>query len=175
MQGSNHELQSVNEEINTVNAEYQEKMALMNRLDAELNSMIQSVGVATVFLDEALLITRFSPEACSVFKLRESDIGRPLGDIAHKLKYPELQEDIRDTIRTGVSLEREAAAEDGALYRVRITPYAIRSSGHRGAVVTLRDVTVHRDLARLQGATDALPDHVAALDVDGTILLPNKA
>ncbi|MCE8468992.1 PAS domain-containing protein, partial [Rhodovulum sulfidophilum] len=175
LQGSNHELQSVNEEINTVNAEYQEKMALMNRLDAELNSMIQSVGVATVFLDEALLITRFSPEACSVFKLRESDIGQPLGDIAHKLKYPALQEDIRDTIRTGVSLEREAAAEDGALYRVRITPYAIRSSGHRGAVVTLRDVTVHRDLARLQGAIDALPEHVAALDVDGTILLTNKA
>ncbi|TDX31857.1 CheR family methyltransferase [Rhodovulum visakhapatnamense] len=175
LQSSNEELQSVNEEINTVNAEYQEKMAMLNRLNADLTSMIRAVGVATVFLDEALLITRFSPDACSVFKLRESDVGRPLGDIAHRLKYPALLDDIRDTIRTEVSFEREATAEDGALYRVRIMPYAVQSTGHRGAVVTLTNVTVYRDLARLQGVIDALPEHIAVLDFDGTIVLTNKA
>ncbi|WP_414896956.1 CheR family methyltransferase [Rhodovulum sp. YEN HP10] len=175
LQGANAELQWVNEEINALNADYQEKMALMNRLNADLGSMVQSAGVATVFLDEALLITRFSPEACSVFKLRDSDIGQPLCDIAHKLHYPDLLEDIRDTIRSEAGFERETTAEDGALYRVRITPYAIQASGHRGALVTLRDVTAHRDLARLRGVIDAMPEPVAALDADGTITLVNKA
>lgn len=175
LQSSNEELQSVNEEINTVNAEYQEKMALLNRLNADLSSMIRAVGLATIFLDDALLITRFSPDAVSVFKLRESDIGRPLGDITHRLKYPNLLEDIRRTIGSEERLEREVMTNDGEFFRVRIVPYPVRSSGHRGAVVTLMNVTVYRDLARLQGVIDALPEHVALLDGDGTIILTNSA
>jgi len=175
LQSSNEELQSVNEEINTVNAEYQEKMALLNRLNGDLSSMIRAVGIATIFLDEALLITRFSPDASAIFKLRDGDVGRPLGDIAHRLKYPNLLSDIRATIRSENRCEREVMAEDGKLYRVRIVPYSIASTGHRGAVVTLMNVTVYRDLARLQGIIDALPEHVAVLDFDGTIVLTNQA
>lgn len=175
LQSSNEELQSVNEEINTVNAEYQEKMALLNRLNADLSSMIRAVGLATIFLDDALLITRFSPDASAVFKLRESDIGRPLGDITHKLNYPNLLDDIRQTIGSEERLEREVTTNDGEFFRVRVVPYPVRASGHRGAVLTLMNVTVYRDLARLQGLIDALPEHVALLDLDGTIILTNSA
>ncbi|ARE38361.1 Chemotaxis protein methyltransferase [Rhodovulum sp. P5] len=175
LQSSNEELQSVNEEINTVNAEYQEKVSLLNRLNGDLSSMIRAVGVATVFLDETLSITRFSPDACSVFKLRESDVGRPLEDIAHRLKYTTLIEDIHETIRTENRCEREVVGDDGELYRVRIVPYSIQTSGQRGAVLTIMNVTVYRDVARLQGIIDALPEHVAVLDFDGTIMLTNAA
>ena len=36
-------------------------------------------------MNDQLLITRFSPDATQVFKLRDSDVGRPLEDIAHVL------------------------------------------------------------------------------------------
>ncbi|GAA0303150.1 chemotaxis protein CheB [Rhodovulum strictum] len=175
LQSSNEELQSVNEEINTVNAEYQEKISLLNRLNADLGSMLRAVGVAAVFVDEMLLITRFSPDAGKIFKLRDSDVGRPLGDITHRLKYPALIDDIHDTIRTEDRCEREVLGEDGEIYRVRIVPYSIKTSGQRGAVITVMNVTVYRNLAKLQGIIDALPEHIAVLDFDGTILLTNAA
>ncbi|TCM75901.1 chemotaxis protein CheB [Rhodovulum steppense] len=175
LQSSNEELQSVNEEINTVNAEYQEKISLLNRLNADLGSMLRAVGIATVFVDEMLLITRFSPDASKIFKLRDSDVGRPLGDITHRLRYPSLVDDIHDTIRTEDRCEREVIGDDGEIYLVRIVPYAIKASGQRGAVVTVMNVTVYRNLAKLQGIIDALPEHIAVLDFDGTILLTNAA
>ncbi|SIO24204.1 two-component system, chemotaxis family, CheB/CheR fusion protein [Rhodovulum sp. ES.010] len=175
LQSSNEELQSVNEEVNTVNAEFQEKMEQLNRANADLSSMIRAVGVATVFLDETLLIRRFSPDATRIFNLREGDIGRPLGDISHKLRYPDLLDNIRETIQSGTLLEREIAAGDSELFRLRISPYAVSGTTHRGVVLTLTDVTVHRTLKRLQSVIDALPEHVAVLHFDGTIAMANSA
>ncbi|MGD1984416.1 MAG: CheR family methyltransferase, partial [Chromatiaceae bacterium] len=75
LQSSNEELQSVNEELNTVNAEYQEKVGILNKVNADLDSMAKAVGVATVFVDDDMNLTRYSPDAVGIFKLRETDVG----------------------------------------------------------------------------------------------------
>ncbi len=71
LQSSNEELQSVNEELNTVNAEYQEKAIILSQLNADLEGMAKSSGVATIFVDENLNLTRFSQDAVQIFKLRK--------------------------------------------------------------------------------------------------------
>lgn len=175
LQSSNEELQSVNEELNTINAEFQEKMSILNQVNADLDSMFKASGVATIFVDEEIKLTRYSPDAAIIFKLRETDIGRPLDEIAHVLKYPSLIEDMHKTLRTPRMLEREARGPDGKMYLVRILPYAIASSKRKGVVSTFVDITAFHDHQRLQNILNALPEHVAVLEHDGSIAMVNEA
>ena len=176
LQSSNEELQSVNEEMSTVNAEFQEKMLLLNRLNADLDSMAKASAVATVFVDGALRITRFSPDATQLFKLRDTDLGRPLDDIADVLNYPDLMQDLRTTMANGRMVEREIATADrGKIYLARILPYRVPSLNDPGAVATFVDVTGFHDARRLQTVIDALPEHIAVIDPSGRIVLVNAA
>ena len=176
LQSSNEELQSVNEEMGTVNAEFQEKMHILNRVNADLDGMAKAAGVATVFVDEQLQITRFSPDAMQLFKLRDSDIGRRLDDIQHILKYPDLMIDLENTLLTDRMVEREIETINGHhAYLARLLPYVIPSTQVRGAVATFVDVTAFHDARRLQWVIDALPEHIAVLDPTGTIVLVNAA
>ncbi|NVO05792.1 MAG: PAS domain-containing protein [Rhodoferax sp.] len=176
LQSSNEELQSVNEELNTVNAEYQEKMLLLNRVNADLEGMGKATGVATVFVDGHMNITRFSPDAARIFRLRDSDIGRPLNDISHSLQYPGLMDDMARTLETNRTMEREVcgSAPEQILF-VRILPYSVPSTTERGVVTSVVDVSAYHDARRLQSVLDGLPEHVAVLDVDGTIRQVNAA
>jgi two-component system CheB/CheR fusion protein len=176
LQSSNEELQSVNEELNTVNAEYQEKMLLLNRVNADLESMGKATGVATVFVDAELNITRFSPDAANIFKLRDTDIGRPLDDISHSLRYPGLVRDMGLTLQTNRMIEHEVAGtEPDKMLFVRMLPYAIPSSTARGVVTSFVDVSAYHDARRLQAILDGLPEHVAVLESDGCIRMVNAA
>jgi two-component system CheB/CheR fusion protein len=176
LQSSNEELQSVNEEMSTVNAEFQEKMLVLNRLNADLDSMAKAAGVATIFLDAELHITRFSPDATQIFKLRDLDIGRPLEDIAHTLHYPGLADDLRLTLLTLRPIETEMSTTDEKkTYLIRILPYLVPSTTIHGLVATFVDVTAFHDAQRLQSIIDALPEHIAVLDHTGAIVMVNTA
>lgn len=175
LQSSNEELQSINEELNTVNAEYQEKVVVLHQLNADLDTMARAVGVATLFVDRELRLTRYSPDAVKLFKLREGDIGRPLDEIAHVLKYPSLIDDLRRTIDDGRLVEHRSNGPDDRLYLTRILPYGNVGANLGGAVATFVDITDFRDRQRLQTVLDALPEHIAVLEQDGTIALVNAA
>ena len=176
LQSSNEELQSVNEEMSTVNAEFQEKMLLLSRVNADLDSMAKAAGVATVFVDSDFNITRFSPDATQIFKLRELDIGRRLDDFSHSLLYPDLMVDLETTLNLQRTSEREViSTDDKKTYLVRMLPYLVPSSNHRGAVATFVDVTAVHDFKRLQVIMDALPEHIAVVDPAGVIVMINSA
>jgi two-component system CheB/CheR fusion protein len=176
LQSSNEELQSVNEEMGSVNAEFQEKMTLLNKANADLDNMAKASGVPTVFVDDKLEITRFSPDAKQVFKVRDSDVGRRLDDITHMLRYPGLMEDLSLTLQTGRMIEREVrTTDDTRTYLVRMLPYVMHSTLGTGAVITLVDITELLNAQRLQVIIDALPENIAVLDQHGTILMVNAA
>ena len=175
LQSSNEELQSVNEELNTVNAEYQEKIDILNRLNADLDNMAQAVAAGTVFVDENIHLTRFSPDATHIFKLRDTDLGRPLDDLAHTLLYPELIADLTHTLKEGVRIEKEIRGINGLHYFVRMLPYSVPSSSAKGAVITFMDVTALHEVSRLQHIIDSLSEHIAVLNSHGIITLVNMA
>ena len=175
LQSSNEELQSVNEELNTVNAEYQEKIDILNRLNADLDNMAEAVSAGTVFVDERMHLTRFSPDATQIFRMRDTDIGRPLDDLAHTLLYPELIADLSRTLKDGNRAEKEIRGINGLHYFVRILPYSVPSSNVKGAVITFMDVTALHEVSRLQGILDALSEHIAVLNSAGVITQVNAA
>ena len=175
LQSSNEELQSVNEELNTVNAEFQEKVMLLNRINVDLDTMAKAVGVATIFVDEQRIITRFSPAAVSIFKLREGDVGRPLDEITHRLKHPSIMADFEQTLASEQTLERELLSDEGKTYLMRIMFYKVPSSSAKGAVATFVDISAFQDAERLQSIIDALPEHIAVLEQDGTIAMVNAS
>jgi len=175
LQSSNEELQSVNEELNTVNAEYQEKAGILSQLNADLDSMAKASGVATIFVDEQLCLTRFSQDAMQIFKLRNSDIGRRLDDFAHILRYDNLIDDIESTLQLQRMSEREILSNDGRTFLVRILPYFVPSTTNKGVVASFVDITAYHDVQRLQAIIDALPEHIAVLEHDGKIVMVNQA
>ncbi len=175
LQSSNEELQSVNEELYTVNAENQEKIEILNRLNADLDSMAKAAAIATVFVDTQLRLTRFTPEATTLFKIRDNDIGRPIDDFTNLLQYPNFITDLRQTIERGEMFEHEIKAANNRHYLVRVLPYAVRPNEPRGAVATFVDITSLRDIEHLQAVLDSLPMQVAVLDNKGTITIANQA
>lgn len=175
LQSSNEELQSVNEELNTVNAEYQEKVLRLNQLNADLDTMAKAVGVATIFVDHNLNISRFSPDAVGLFKLRDSDLGRPLSDLHHSFNNEHLIEYFEQTLKTTRPFETELIHQNRKIFLLRILPYQIPSSDKHGAVASFIDVTAINDGKRLQATLDALPEHIAVLSTEGEIKLVNQA
>ncbi len=175
LQSSNEELQSVNEELYTVNAEHQEKIEILHRLNADMDSMARAVSIATVFVDPAIRITRFTAEARRYFRVQDSDIGRPLDHFAHNLTYPDFISEIRSTMVSGQMTEREVRASDGAAYLIRILPYTVREGDARGAVISVIDTTSLHTSKRLQAVLNSLPEHIAEIDAEGRITLVNRA
>ena len=175
LQSTNEELQSVNEELYTVNAENQEKIDILNRLNADLDNMTRAALIPTIFVDSSLKLTRFTPEASKIFRIREGDIGRRIDDFSHQMDYPEFLADLQRVIETAQVAEREVKTWDENWYLMRALPYIDRPRNISGAVVTLFDITHLKDAQRMQSILDSLPEHIAVLDPLGRINLVNQA
>lgn len=175
LQSTNEELQSVNEELYTVNSENQEKIEILNRLNADLDNMTRAALIPTLFLDESLKLTRFTPEARSIFRIRETDLGRPIDDFSHDLDYPELMIELKRVIDTAQLIEREVKTWNDQWYFVRILPYIDHPRGISSVVITFFEITYIKDAQRMQGVLDSLPEHIAVLDNQGVITSVNDA
>ena len=175
LQSTNEELQSVNEELYTVNAEYNAKLDVVVTLNADLDGMSQATGIATLFVDAQLLLVRFTPEAAALFRLRPDDIGRPIGNFNSPIVHAGLLDDLAQVLAGGPLVEREVAGQSGGRYLLRILGYADRPGAGRRAVLTLIDISRLRDARRLQAVIDSLPEHVAMLDIHGTVRRVNRA
>src|SRR6185436_10703058 len=78
LQSTNEELQSVNEELYSVNAEYQRKISDLTELANDMDNLLSSTDIGTIFLDRELRIRKFTPQITDNFNLLPPDIGRPI-------------------------------------------------------------------------------------------------
>ncbi|PPD35864.1 MAG: chemotaxis protein CheB [Methylomonas sp.] len=143
---SKEEMQSLNEELQTVNAELQIKVTDLSSVNNDMNNLLNSMEIATVFLDNTLNIRRFTSHATRLFKLIISDVGRPLTDIVSDLNYPQLHQDAQDVLRTLVFVEKQINTYDERWYKVRIMPYRTQDNVIDGVVITLIDITETKQL-----------------------------
>lgn len=142
LETSKEELQSLNEEVSTVNTELQEKISLLENTNNDLNNLLASTDIATIFLDSNALVRRFTPSAQRVFMLIGSDIGRSIQDITHRLRGNiNLAEEVRRASSKLQTIEDDVQDNDGNWYARRVAPY--RTTDHRidGAVATFADIT----------------------------------
>lgn len=142
LEASKEETQSLNEELSTINAELSSKIDDLDRANSDLRNLFDSTQVATVFLDQHLVIRTFTPAAAAFFNLRPGDVGRPLTELSSQLDYPRLKDDIRGVFTSGASHNEQLARDnEGKYHLVKLIPYRSHHANIDGVVVTLVDVT----------------------------------
>jgi two-component system, chemotaxis family, CheB/CheR fusion protein len=157
---SKEEMQSLNEELQTVNIELQSKIADYMEANNDMKNLLNSTDIATLFLDKDLNIRRFTAQLTKLFKLRQTDIGRPFTDMVTDLQYPEMAADAKKVLQTLVFKETDIATHDLHWFKVRIMPYRTLDDHIDGLVITFIDITEAKKLEiELQKAIEILKKH----------------
>ncbi len=141
LQSTNEELQSVNEELYTVNAEYQKKIAELSELTSDMDNLLESTEIGTIFLDRELKIRKFTPQIAQEFHLLPQDLGRPIDSFAHNIMHPELIDDLRRVVATEIPCEKDVQDRQGKWLFLRILPYRTKTKKVGGVVLTLIDIS----------------------------------
>jgi len=152
---SKEEMQSMNEELQTVNHELQAKVTELSRASNDMRNLLDSTEIATLFLDEALNVRRFTAQTTRIIKLIPGDTGRPITDIVTDLNYPDMVTDAREVLRTLVFREKDLSTTDGRWFKVRTMPYRTQENRIDGLVITFSDITVSKTLELALFATQA--------------------
>lgn len=181
LQSTNEELQSVNEELYSVNAEYQRKISDLTELANDMENLLASTDIGTVFLDAQLRIRNFTARAAEIFHLLPHDIGRPIENLSHSMDYPELASDFRKVLSTGKLVEKELRHSQRAFF-TRILPYRAKGSID-GVVLTLIDVTglkvaedaLFHERYLLNSLLSSVPDAIYFKDARGRFIRANHA
>ncbi|MCA9223795.1 MAG: PAS domain-containing protein, partial [Planctomycetales bacterium] len=154
----NEELQSANEELETSKEEIRENSDAMARINNDLENLLRSTQIATIFLDQEYLIRGFTPAVTVIYDLIATDIGRPLSlFVPHVENMPPLPD--QETLYERGVMEDTILAENGRSYIRRVLPYRTHVGDTEGIVVTFTDVTELRESEqRLSLALDATSD-----------------
>ena len=135
------ELQSINEELVTVNQELKIKIEELSQANNDLSNLINSTNIGTIFLDRSFRVKMFTPVAAGIFNLIDSDNGRSLSDITHKLNYQDLQKDIELVLENLQPLEREVRDQNGNFYLMQLTPYRTSEDHISGTIITFINIS----------------------------------
>jgi PAS domain S-box-containing protein len=178
LETSKEELQSVNEELTTVNQELKIKIDELSEANNDTRNLMNSTELGTIFIDRGMRIKLFTPRARTLFNLIPTDTGRPLLDITHKLRYPQLVADIEHVLDTLTMSEREVQSADEQWYIARVLPYRTADDRIAGAVLTFTDITARRRAEeavrggeeRLRLVVESVPDYaIITVDPQGRI------
>lgn len=174
LQASKEELQSVNEELVTVNTALQSKVDELTFANNDVKNLMESVQVGIIFLDLKLQIRRFTQASKLIVDLIPEDVGRPLKQFVHKLRYDGLIQDAQETLKTQKTKEVEVQTEGGTVHILRIMPYRTMDEQLSGVVLTLTDITQsklteearRKSDERFRAISSSTPDHILMQDRD---------
>jgi two-component system CheB/CheR fusion protein len=145
---------STNKELTALNLQLHEALERQRATSHDLQNVLYSTDVATIFLDTDLNVRLFTPVTKLLFSIVPVDIGRPLADLSSLAADGALLSDARTVLENFVPVEREIEAKTGAWYIRRILPYRTADNGVEGVVITFVDVTERRRYAEALAATE---------------------
>ncbi len=174
LETSKEEMQSINEELEVVNAELNTKNTALLRVNSDLRNLMESTQIATLFLDADSRIRGFTPAISALFHLRQSDIGRPITEVASRVPYPDLDLDVSEVTQTLVVRERVMRSEsDTSAFLARIRPYRTVENVIDGVVLTFTDISEREESAQgralLAAIVDSSRDIIIGHTREGTI------
>jgi two-component system CheB/CheR fusion protein len=106
-----------------------------------MKHLLESTGIATLFLDTELAVVRYTPQLTAVIAIETDDLSRVLSDLGRALSYDDLAGDARRALEHLTLVEREARSAKDRWYLVRMLPYRVASDVIGGVVITLIDIT----------------------------------
>ncbi|MDX1531288.1 MAG: PAS domain-containing protein, partial [Rhodothermales bacterium] len=183
LETSKEELQSTNEELQTVNHELKVKIDEISRAHADLQNLLDATDIATVFLDRALRIQRYTQNTAALFHIRPADVGRPLAELRPRLDYEHLTDDARRSFEQLELVEREVRGEDGRWFLARLRPYRTTDDQIEGVLLTFVDVTAQKraevraeaEAAFASHIVDTIRESLLVLDTDLRVLKANES
>jgi two-component system CheB/CheR fusion protein len=159
------EMQALNEELMTVNVQARAKTEELTELNNDINNLLNSSEIATLFLSNNLHIKSFTPFVTQIIPLVQSDIGRPITNLNFNLKYEHLVEDVKDVLTRLAPKEIKVESTGRKVYLLRIVPYRTLDNFIGGVVLSFRDITQLKSLqSQLQANQDYAKDMLDTLD-----------
>lgn len=185
LQSTNEELQSVNEELHTVNVEHQQRIEEIVSLNEDMDNLLKSTQIGTVFLDRDLRIRKFTPAIKEQFNLRDSDLYRPLSHFTTNFtgdSYKLMFDNIQTALTQKTSLEQEITTLTNKIYLLKINPFISAEDEIKGVVLSFIDITRNRrienSLADVNAKLDAILENSAVFitifGLDGKVLYANS-
>ena len=180
LQTSKEELQSLNEELETINEELGDKIEALGQANSDLDNLFHSTRVPTIFLDRELRIRKFTQATSEVLRVIDTDVGRPVLDVAARFPSAGLEADVHEVLRTLTPRVRRIRLEDGSsTYVMRIMPYRQRDNIIEGVVITFTDVTqldqALEQRSRLAAIVESSQDAIVGTTLDGVVSTWNAA
>ena len=139
---------STNENLTALNSQLQDTIESQRTTSDDLQNILYSIDVATLFLDTDLNIRFFTPATQSLFSFGSSDIGKPLANFHSLAADDTLLLDARTVLKTNVPIEREIERAADDIYNRRVLPYRTRNRGVEGVVITFTDITERKRVKR---------------------------
>lgn len=172
------ELQSINEEVTTINQELKSNVAELRESNSDLQNLMASSQIATIFLDSELRIKRFTPTATDLFHFISTDIGRPFSDLSHRFDYPAITKDTEQVLEQNCFLEREVRNLDRRWFLARMFPYRNPTGQGAGVVITCVDITDRKAseaaLRVLSSMVEFSNDAIISFTMEGNIASWNR-
>lgn len=177
LQSTNEELHSVNEELYTVNSEHQRKITELTELTDDMENLLDSIRVDTIFLDKHLKLRKFTLGIARTFRLIPQDVGRRIDSFNHDLRHEGLVSDIQSVLDSEKALEKEVQDVTGSWYLMRLLPYTSRGRVD-GVLLTLIDITpmkiAEQKLAEFSEIVEVSDDAIFKVDNEGMIRTWNR-
>ena len=152
LETSKEELQSVNEELITVNSELQTKIEQLAGMQNDMKNLLDNTDIGTIFLDQHMIIRRFTREATRIYRLVASDVGRPLNHIKSTMVEVDLLAAAQTVLASLTPYEREMQVDKDTWMLVRIQPYRTQENMIDGVVLTFSDISISIKAVATQAA-----------------------
>ena len=146
LETSTEELQSTNEELIAVNDELKHKIDQLDDVNNDLSNLLSATNIGTIFLDREMQLKRFTDPVKKYFNVLESDLGRPLEHLTHRLEYDDLVGDAEKVLESLQPREMMTRAQDGSSYLIRLLPYRTTDDRIDGVVLTFFDITDRQEV-----------------------------
>ncbi|HVS03938.1 MAG TPA: CheR family methyltransferase [Thermoanaerobaculia bacterium] len=141
LEASKEELQSLNEELTTTNRQLEERNEELRTLTSDLDNLLTSANVPTVFLDRELRIRRFTPATTDVLHVVPADAGRPLADLTLHVDDDRLLADAERVLDDPTPIATEVRGESGRWFARRALPYRNHEGEVDGVCLTFHEIT----------------------------------
>ncbi|MDX2304909.1 MAG: CheR family methyltransferase [Microscillaceae bacterium] len=183
LQSTNEELQSVNEELYTVNTELQAKISEVTEVNNDLNNLLSSTDIGTIFLDRNLRIRKFTAAIEKQFSLQNSDIGRSISDFNDTIGFHKYIKDIQEVLNDYAYKEFEVRDKEDDIYLMKLNPFITSKMEIQGVVISFVKITAQKkaeeDLKISEARHRILIDHFTSFtfihDSEGKIKLASPS